>query len=114
MKSPNRWLPPAALLPALAFYLLSAASPATAHDTTCQRLAYSQGELICPPPSGGLMTDINGSTVCGPGYCARDSYGKVKCSSLPGGSADLDQYGNVVCVGGCVDGATSYCVAPRP
>ena len=60
------------------------------------------------------MTDINGSTVCGPGYCARDSYGKVKCSSLPGGLADLDQYGNVVCVGGCVDGATSYCVAPRP
>jgi len=85
-----------------------------AHDTSCYRLPRSQGELICPPPFGSLLVDINGGINCGPGFCARDSYGKVKCSSVPGGAVDMDANGNVLCVGGCVDGSTSYCVSPRP
>lgn len=89
-------------------------APALAHDTSCTRVSMGLlGEMICPPPLGGLMTDINGITVCGPGFCARDSYGKVSCSSQPGGAAVVDSNGKVLCVGGCVDGATSYCVAPR-
>lgn len=90
------------------------ALPAMAHDTGCYRFPRGNGEVICPPPFGALMTDINGNTVCGPGFCARDSYGQVKCSALPGGAVDMDPNGNVLCVGGCVDGATSYCVTPRP
>lgn len=102
------------LAAALLAVLLFAPAVGRAHDVNCQRIPNGRGEMICPPPLGGIMTDINGSVVCGPGFCARDSYGRVKCSSVVGGAVDLDSNGNVLCVGGCLDGATSYCVSPRP
>jgi hypothetical protein len=33
-----------------------------------------------------------------------NSYGKVMCSSQPGGGAAIDSYGQAVCAGGCVAG----------
>jgi len=68
--------------------------------------------IICPAPHGGVSSGINGEVVCGPGECARDSKGVVRCSSLPGGSVILDINGNVLCVGGCVPGSRRYCVVP--
>jgi|GEM_PF-3869164 hypothetical protein len=72
------------------------------------------GKMICPPPNGGMMADMNGNTVCGPGSCARDSRGKVRCSSQPGGQVIIDSSGNVLCVGGCVEGLKSSCMSPTP
>ncbi|MDR1920554.1 MAG: hypothetical protein LBS31_02255, partial [Candidatus Adiutrix sp.] len=70
------------------------------------------GAIICPPPSGGLERDVKGRIVCGPGPCARDSRFKVKCSARPGGALAVDARGEIVCVGGCVEGDPSYCEIP--
>jgi len=72
------------------------------------------GKMLCPPPNGGMMTDINGNTVCGPGACGRNNRGLVRCSSMPGGLIVIDSSGNVLCVGGCVDGEKSACMRPVP
>ncbi len=69
--------------------------------------------LVCPPPQGGIARDTRGLLLCGPGQCARDRNGQVKCSSVPGGEVITD-WGEVLCVGGCVEGRMSDCVAPRP
>ncbi|MDR2945672.1 MAG: hypothetical protein LBV79_02860 [Candidatus Adiutrix sp.] len=67
---------------------------------------------LCPPPLGGIAADMGGQMVCGPGQCARDSTGAVKCSALPGGGAVVDMSGDVLCVGGCVTGERRRCVVP--
>lgn len=65
--------------------------------------------LICPPANGGVVTDKEGNYVCGPGWCMVDAAGKAKCSKIPGGAAIPDQYGNAICVGGCMDASESIC-----
>lgn len=69
--------------------------------------------IICPPPNGGVSSGLDGQVVCGPGECARNSKGVVKCSSVSGGGAILDINGEVLCVGGCIDGQLNYCVVPQ-
>ncbi len=86
-------------------------SPLLAEASACVQV---DNVYLCPPPHGGVETDINGNTVCGPGLCARGSNGLVKCSALPGGDVTIDMYGNVLCVGGCVDGRRAVCVEPKP
>jgi len=68
--------------------------------------------IVCPPPLGGVSSGLDGEVVCGPGECARDQKGVVKCSSRPGGSVIVDINGQVLCVGGCVLGSRTLCVAP--
>ena len=65
--------------------------------------------VICPPPDGELVVDRWGETVCGIGWCAVDAAGKVKCSKVPGGAAILDQYGQSLCVGGCMEASEALC-----
>ena len=69
--------------------------------------------LVCPPPQGGMARDSRGLLLCGPGLCLRDKSGQVTCSSRPGGEVIAD-WGEVLCVGGCVEGRMSDCVTPRP
>lgn len=90
------------------------AGTALAQDQSPGCIPDLYGQWICPPPNGGMMTDINGNIVCGPGLCGRDSRGKVRCSALPGGLAVIDSRGAVICVGGCVDGSTKACMKPTP
>ena len=68
--------------------------------------------IICPPPNGGVGSGLDGEVVCGPGECARDQKGVVKCSSRPGGSVIVDINGQVLCVGGCVRGDRKHCAVP--
>lgn len=97
---------------ALIALCLAAPTLALAESPTCTPDLY--GKMICPPPNGGMIVDMKGTVVCGPGSCARDSMGKVRCSSQPGGQAVINSSGNVLCVGGCVDGSKNACVTPTP
>lgn len=87
-------------------------APVLAEGPICSPDLY--GKMICPPPNGGMMVDMNGVVVCGPGACARDSRGRVLCSSQPGGQVIIDSSGNVLCVGGCVGAEKTACVTPTP
>ena len=72
--------------------------------------------VVCPPPNGGIAADPDVKFVCGIGWCAVDVKGNIKCSKVPGGAAVTDQYGNALCVGGCMDAVPSLCqrlVLPR-
>ena len=91
-------------------WLLFLPAPAPAQNSGC--MSQLSG-WVCSPPNGGMETDINGNVVCGPGQCARDSTGKVMCSSVPGGAVVIGTNGKVLCVEGCVAAASSYCVKPR-
>lgn len=97
---------------ALAGFLWPSSISCLAQTPTCIPDLY--GRMLCPPPSGGMMTDINGNTVCGPGACARNSRGLVRCSSQPGGLVVIDSSGNILCVAGCVDGDKADCITPTP
>lgn len=96
----------------LAGFLWSSPVYGLAQTPSCISDLY--GKMLCPPPNGGMMTDINGKTVCGPGACARNSRGLVRCSSQPGGLVVIDSGGNVLCVAGCVDGDPAACMRPTP
>jgi len=91
-------------------WLLFFPGPAPAQSSGC--ISQFSG-WVCAPPNGGMETDINGKIVCGPGQCARDSAGKVMCSSVPGGAVTMDSTGKVLCVEGCVAAASSYCAKPK-
>jgi hypothetical protein len=65
--------------------------------------------VVCPPPNGGIAADTEQNFVCGVGWCTVDVAEKVKCSQVPGGAAIVDQYGNALCVGGCMDAIPSLC-----
>lgn len=93
-----------------ALLLVMTAGATSARGDDCMRTI--NGAVICPPPNGSMITDLKGNIVCGPGQCARDAGGKAKCSSRPGGVVVLDNTGHVLCVGGCVEGAASYCETP--
>lgn len=98
----------------LALISLLWAAPALAQTESPSCAPDLYGKMICPPPNGGMMVDMSGTFVCGPGSCAQDSRGKVRCSSKPGGQAIIDSSGNVLCVGGCVDGDQKACMTPTP
>lgn len=88
------------------------AMPVMAQSPPCIPDLY--GKMTCPPPNGGMMVDMQGNTVCGPGSCARNSRGQVRCAALPGGQVVIDSSGNVLCIGGCVDGDKKSCMTPTP
>ena len=69
---------------------------------------------MCSPVDGGIEIDVYGNPHCGPGYCVRDQYGKVFCSSTPRGASSLDRDGKPVCTDGCIPGRADACVVPRP
>ena len=54
----------------------------------------SIGQAVCAPPSGSIASDSIGQIVCGPGQCMKNNIGQV------------------VCVGGCIQASSSYCVLP--
>lgn len=65
--------------------------------------------VICPPPNGGIAADTRFNLVCGIGWCAADTRGRIKCSRVPGGAAIVDQNGKILCVGGCMEASPSLC-----
>lgn len=81
-----------------------------AGNSSCA-ISPSQGN-VCPPPHGGMVKGGIDNYYCGPGQCLQDNYGKIKCSSKPGGSAMFSSSGSIICVGGCVDGNKALCVSP--
>lgn len=57
--------------------------------------------LLAASAGAECIRNRNGETVCGPGKCDTDSYGKVFCAEA-GGGVLKDRYGNVQCgVGYC-------------
>lgn len=69
------------------------------------------GQLFCAPPGGSALKDLVGQIVCGPGQCVVDNVNQIKCSTQEGGSAGLN-YGQAVCIGGCIRASTAYCQRP--
>ena len=67
------------------------------------------GTISCPPLGGDIHVNLSGQAVCGKGRCVRDVFGKVTCSSQPGGQATQDVNGRIMCVGGCEEASASYC-----
>ncbi len=65
--------------------------------------------VVCPPPNGEIIAYTEGDYACGTGWCVADAHGNVKCSRVPGGAAIVDQRGNALCVGGCMDPSPSLC-----
>ena len=53
--------------------------------------------------------NLSGQAVCGKGHCVRDLFGKVTCSSQPGGQVTQDVNGKIMCVGGCEEASASNC-----
>ena len=103
------------LMAALALAVVLCPSLSSAQFSGCQQVIGGRStgnEFICPPPMGDMVVDIMGNFICGPGQCAIDTNGKVKCASKPGGQSVIDSTGKAKCVGGCVDGSASACVAP--
>jgi len=107
--------------PAVAvFVLLSIFMLAVPHCGLANSICLSTNDpdlYICPPPGGGIARNIDmnaictrGSCeVCGPGACIVDAQGQVKCSAIAGGAVTVDQHGQALCVGGCLDGRADLC-----
>lgn len=108
MKKTKPLFPLAAVLAAL---FLALPLPLMAQNSTGCVDTPNRG-VICPPPSGGMIPDWGGNYVCGPGQCARDSKGDVRCSSQAGGNVTIDSSGDVLCVGGCVGATEGQCIKP--
>ena len=67
------------------------------------------GKTSCPPLGGELVVTLSGQAVCGKGRCVRDLFGKVTCSSLPGGQVTQDVSGKIMCAGSCEEATSSNC-----
>ena len=67
------------------------------------------GNISCPPMGGELHVTLSGQAVCGKGRCVRDLFGKVTCSSQPGGQVIRDTNGKVSCAGSCEEASASNC-----
>ena len=108
--SENRFSP-AGLISALAAGLLFAALPGAAPARAGLICVNDQvpDAFICPLPDGELVINSDGEEVCGFGWCAVDAAGRVRCSKVPGGAAVVDQYGNALCVGGCMEARADLC-----
>src|SRR4029077_3548027 len=72
----------------------------------------SSGQVFCAPPAGGIGINSVGQVLCGPGQCVTNNLGQIICSPQPGGAAMINNMGQVVCVGGCVQANASYCQKP--
>jgi hypothetical protein len=59
------------------------------------------------------MRDNTGRIVCGHGQCMENSAGVIVCSSQRGGFVAKDAVSRIVCTGGCVEGSSSLCQAPK-
>ena len=67
------------------------------------------GKISCPPIGGDILVTLAGQAVCGKGRCVRDPFGKVTCSSQPGGQVTQDANGTVACVGSCEEASAANC-----
>jgi hypothetical protein len=90
--------------------LLSLAMASVAYaDGGC--IENSIGQVVCAPPGGSAQRNSVGQVVCAPGQCVVNSIGQIYCSSQQGGGAAINNIGQPVCVGGCVEASPSYCQA---
>ena len=67
------------------------------------------GKVSCPPFGGELLVTLSGEAVCGKGRCVRDLFGKITCSTQPGGSITQDASGRVMCTGSCEEASAANC-----
>src|SRR5262245_23838937 len=67
------------------------------------------GRISCPPLGGELHVTLSGQAVCGKGRCVRDPFGKITCSSQPGGRITQDAGGQITCVGSCEEASAANC-----
>ena len=86
-------------------------------DSLC--LKDRNGETFCSPVGGGIVFDLYGVPVCGPGDCVRVNVdgakfrsGDTVCSSEPQGAVTKDQYGAPACSGSCIPADRNACVKP--
>jgi ferredoxin-like protein FixX len=75
-------------------------------------LETSLGEILCPPPMGGIAKDSLGKVLCSDGQCVETKLGKVLCSRQKGGYAYINRMGHAVCTGGCEQGSSDMCQRP--
>ena len=66
------------------------------------------GRVSCPPLGGEIYMKLSGEAVCGKGKCARDPFGKIVCSVVPGGQVQQDVSGTA-CAGGCEEASAANC-----
>jgi len=101
-----------ALMLALTILAFAVASPVAAQSVgPVPNGCYKDlsGVISCPPMGGDIVVTLSGQAVCGKGHCVRNVFGKVTCSSLPGGQATQDIYGTAMCVGDCEEASPAYC-----
>jgi hypothetical protein len=67
------------------------------------------GDIYCPPMGGDIVVTMSGKAVCGKGRCVRDIYGKITCSTQPGGQIIQDVNGRITCAGSCEEASTANC-----
>ena len=67
------------------------------------------GNISCRPMGGDIHVTLSGQAVCGKGRCVRDLFGKVTCSSQPGGQVTQDVNGKVMCAGSCEEASAANC-----
>jgi len=67
------------------------------------------GNVSCPPTGGEVHVTLQGQAVCGKGRCIRDLYGKVTCSTQPGGQITQDVTGQIRCAGSCEEASAANC-----
>ena len=67
---------------------------------------------FCSTKGGGIVFDLYGVPVCGPGECIKTRSGDVVCSSETGGVAVTDIYGTPICSGSCIPANHDACVKP--
>lgn len=78
-----------------------------ARGSTC--LVNAKDEVACSPPFGGIVTTLYGQLLCGPGKCMTSIIGYAFCSSEKGGWAAVNDAGEPVCSGGCVEATAPAC-----
>lgn len=93
----------------MATLAMTAASQAVAQPVPEGCFRDLAGKISCPPMGGELYVNLSGQAVCGKGRCVRDVFGKVTCSSQPGGQVTQDINGRVACVGSCEEASASNC-----
>jgi hypothetical protein len=75
-------------------------------------LETSLGEIVCPPPMGGIAKNSLDKIVCGKGQCVKTNLGSIQCSKQTGGYAYINRVGHAVCTEGCEVGSSAMCQTP--
>jgi hypothetical protein len=57
------------------------------------------GVIACSPAFGGIVQNLDGQFLCGPGQCLINSFGVAFCSSQMFGSATIQGLGDALCTG---------------